>query len=103
VADAAAGRVDMAAVETEDLPKDLQAVPPAGRKGYVAQKAAQRQVLRDKIVEPAKQRQAFIEAKVREAGREGKKSGCPALPLHQDPGRGEEDTVYGWTCLSAAT
>ncbi len=68
VADVAAGRVDLATVEKESLPDNLQAMRPKERQAYVAQKAVERQALQDRIATLGQQRQAFIEAKVREEG-----------------------------------
>ena len=47
---------------------NLQAMRPKERQAYVAQKAAERQALQDRIATLGQQRQAFIEAKVREEG-----------------------------------
>jgi Mg-chelatase subunit ChlD len=68
VADVASGRVDMTAVKPEELPENLQAMSPAERRAYVAQKAAERQGLQEQIAELGQKRQAFIEAKVKEEG-----------------------------------
>ncbi len=72
VADVESGRVDMATVATEKLPEELQAMSPAERKAYVAERAADRQVLQNKIAALGKQRQEFIEAKVKAEGSGGK-------------------------------
>lgn len=72
VADVESGRVDMATLATEKLPEELQAMSPAERKAYIFEMAAERQVLQDKVAELGKQRQAFIEAKVKTEGSGGK-------------------------------
>jgi hypothetical protein len=68
VADVASGRVDMAALKPEDLPQDLRTMRPAERQAYVSQKATERRTLQAKIAELGKNRQAFIETKVKEEG-----------------------------------
>jgi len=72
VADVESGRVEIATVAIEKLPEKLQAMSPAERKAYVAERAADRRVLQQKIAALGHQRQAFIEAKVKAEGNGGK-------------------------------
>jgi hypothetical protein len=59
-------------MEDADLPPELRRMRLSERRAYVAARAAKRQVLQDRIAALGQQRQAFIEAKVREAGNGGK-------------------------------
>jgi hypothetical protein len=68
VEDVAAGRVDLATVEAEQLPEPLQAMSPAERKAEVDETAARRDGIRSQIRELSEKRSAFVAKKVEEAG-----------------------------------
>jgi hypothetical protein len=72
VDDVANGRVDLEALEDEELPAELKSMSGKERQSYVAEKGVERQMLQEKIKDLAAKRQAYIEEKVKqEAGKGG--------------------------------
>jgi hypothetical protein len=55
-----AGDADLAAMEPEALPEEMQAMAPQARKDFVEQKAKERAELKAEIVELSRQRDAFV-------------------------------------------
>lgn len=68
VADVASGRVDMASIPAAELPAAIAALPPAERQAAVTQTAEKREELQGQITKLAAERDAYIEAKVKESG-----------------------------------
>lgn len=68
VHDVVSGRVDLAAVPAADLPEPLAGLSADERREVVEQTAEQREALRGRIGDLAKQRDAFIAQKVEEEG-----------------------------------
>ncbi len=64
----ASGSVDLDTLEEEALPEALKPMAPAEQRAYVERLASERNDLKERIVELARERDAFIEAKVEEAG-----------------------------------
>jgi len=68
VADAAAGRVDVATLPAAELPPSIAALPPAEQRARVEQIAQKREELKTQIAKLAADRDAYLEAQVDAAG-----------------------------------
>jgi Mg-chelatase subunit ChlD len=68
VDDVASGRVDLASVPEAELPASIAALPPEQQRAAVAQTADKRAELKEQIAKLAADRDAFIEAEVKENG-----------------------------------
>lgn len=58
----AQGKLDAAAVATEDLPAEMKAMAPAERKAFIGQKQAEREKLQKEVAELERKRQAYEQA-----------------------------------------
>jgi hypothetical protein len=68
VDDVASGRVDLDAIDHEQLPEPLQAMAPAAQQAMISEAARQRGELQKQIQELAEQRSAYLKQKVEELG-----------------------------------
>jgi hypothetical protein len=68
VDDVASGRVDLAAVPQAELPASIAALPPEQQRAAVEQTADKRAEIKEQIAKLAADRDAFIEAEVKENG-----------------------------------
>jgi Mg-chelatase subunit ChlD len=68
VAAVEAGEVDLDELEAEELPETLKPMAPEEQKAYVANLASERQDLQRRIQDLSKDRNAYLEEKVEEAG-----------------------------------
>jgi len=68
VDDVASGRVDISAIEEEQLPEPLQAMAPATRQAVISEKAEERKVLQAQIKELAQKRSSYLKEKVEAEG-----------------------------------
>jgi uncharacterized protein YegL len=68
VDDVASGRVDLDSVPQAELPASISALPPAAQRAAVEQTVAKRAELQRQIAELGRERDAFIEAEVKESG-----------------------------------
>jgi len=68
VDDISSGRVDLDEIKPQDLPKPMQALPPAVAKNLIAEKAERRQRLQAEISDLSRQRSDYLEEKVATSG-----------------------------------
>jgi hypothetical protein len=68
VDDVASGRVDLASVPQAELPASIAALPPAEQRAAVEQTVEKRAELQRQIADLGRERDAFIEAEVKESG-----------------------------------
>jgi len=68
VDDVASGRVELEAIDRDQLPEPLQTMAPEEQKAVIAETAQRRQALQKEIRDLARQRADYLEEKVEEAG-----------------------------------
>jgi hypothetical protein len=68
VEDVTSGRVDLEALESQELPEPLQAMPAAEQKALIAETGKRREELKRQIKDLADQRAAYLRDKVEEGG-----------------------------------